>query len=175
MSTRKRKPTAPGTEPNFVMTRVFDAPRKLVWQAWTQPKHVMKWWGPKNFTSPFCEIDFRVGGAFLFCMRSPDGKDYWSKGFYHEIVVPEKIVSTMYFSDKDGNFVAPTHYGIGADFPAEMLDVVTFEAVTPKQTRLTLRRNTPMSISKRYMMDQGWSQSLERFAGAIGAKIISKS
>ncbi len=58
----------------MVVTRVFDAPRALVWKAWTDPQYVMQWWGPKGFTAPFCKIDFRVGGKFLCCMRSPDGQ-----------------------------------------------------------------------------------------------------
>src|SRR6266436_3288178 len=58
----------------MVVTRVFDAPRALVWEAWTNPKYVMQWWGPKGFTAPFCEMDFRVGGKFLCCMRAPDGR-----------------------------------------------------------------------------------------------------
>ena len=53
----------------MVVTRVFDAPRALVWKAWTDPQYVMQWWGPKGFTAPFCEIDFRAGGKFLCCMR----------------------------------------------------------------------------------------------------------
>ena len=55
----------------MVVTRIFDAPRELVWKAWTDPQYVMQWWGPKGFTAPVCKIDFRVGGKFLCCMRSP--------------------------------------------------------------------------------------------------------
>src|SRR3977135_4472632 len=64
----------------MVVTRVFDAPRALVWKAWTDPKYVMQWWGPKGFTAPFCEMDFRVGGKFLCCMRTPDGQEFWMVG-----------------------------------------------------------------------------------------------
>jgi hypothetical protein len=62
----------------MVVTRVFDAPRELVWKAWTDPKYAMQWWGPKGFTAPFCEMDFRVGGKFLYCMRAPDGQEFWN-------------------------------------------------------------------------------------------------
>ena len=58
----------------MVITRIFDAPRALVWKAWTDPQYVMQWWGPKGFTSPVCKIDFGVGGKFLFCMKTPDGQ-----------------------------------------------------------------------------------------------------
>ena len=60
------------------ITRIFDAPRELVWKAWTNPEMFRKWWGPKGFTCPVSRIDFRVGGKYLSCMRGPDGKDYWS-------------------------------------------------------------------------------------------------
>src|SRR5439155_1144130 len=71
----------------LVITRLFDAPRERLWQAWTDPEHVKRWWGPKGFTTPLCTIDLRVGGELLYCMRSPEGKDYWSKNVYREIVV----------------------------------------------------------------------------------------
>ena len=93
----------------MVITRVFDAPRELVWKAWTDPKYVMQWWGPKGFTAPVCKIDFRVGGKFLCCMRTPDGQEFWNAGEYHEIVPYEKIVSSMYFADAKGNKIEPEH------------------------------------------------------------------
>jgi uncharacterized protein YndB with AHSA1/START domain len=96
----------------MVVTRVFDAPRELVWKAWTDPKYVMQWWGPKGFTAPVCKMDFRVGGKFLYCMRTPDGQEFWNGGEYHEIVPHEKIVSSMYFSDSEGNKVEPAQLGI---------------------------------------------------------------
>ena len=154
-------------EPDFAITRIFDAPRELVFRAWTEQQYVVRWWGPHGFTAPFCKIDFRVGGSFHCCMRSPDGKEYWTKGTYHEIVVPEKIVSTMYFSDTSGNLVAPSEYGLGPDFPSEMLDIVTFDIHEGDKTKLMLRRNHATSIAKRYQEDQGWSQSLDRLAEII--------
>jgi hypothetical protein len=63
-------------EDEIVITRLFDAPRDPVWRVWTKPEFVMQWWGPKNYTSPSCKIDLRVGGSYLYCMRSPEGKDY---------------------------------------------------------------------------------------------------
>ena len=58
----------------LIISRLFDAPRELVWKVWTDPGFVVRWWGPKNFTSPSCRIDLRVGGSYLYCMRSPEGK-----------------------------------------------------------------------------------------------------
>src|SRR5579862_7253377 len=110
----------------MVVTRVFDAPRELVWKAWTDPKYVKQWWGPKDFTLTSCEMDFRVGGKFLFGMRAPDGQEYWNGGEYHEIVPYEKIVSSMYFSDSKGNKVEPEQYGIEHEAIEGLNDVALF-------------------------------------------------
>jgi len=149
-------------EPTFVVTRIFDAPRELVFKVWTECEHVKYWWGPKGFTAPYCKIDLRVGGVFHYCMRSPDGKEFWNKGIFREIISPEKIVSTMYFSDAEANTLKPQDYGMDSDFHAEMQDVVTFVTVEDNKTELTLRRNTPMSISRKFGEDIGWSQSLDK-------------
>lgn len=102
------------------ITRVFDAPREKAWKAWTDPEGVKKRWGPKNFTAPHISIDLRVGGAYLYCMRSPDGKDYWSTGVYREIVPLERLVLTDSFADEKGNVVPASHYGMPGDWPLEL-------------------------------------------------------
>src|SRR5690242_8514 len=99
------------------ITRIFDAPRSRVWKAWLDPMQVMRWWGPKVFTSPKCKIDFRVGGKYLFCMKSNSGPEIWQKGIwstgvYKEIVPMQKIVCTDSFADEKGNVVPATHYGM---------------------------------------------------------------
>ena len=126
----------------------------------------MRWWGPKGFTTPRCTIDFRVGGAWHLCMRSPEGRDYWCKGVYREIVVPELIVSTDCFADEAGNLVPPTHYGMSADVPAEMLLTIRFAEQAGK-TRLTLQQSLPLSLAERIGAVEGWSQSLDRLAAEL--------
>lgn len=74
----------------LVITRIFDAGREVLWKAWTEREHLKRWWGPKGFPSPVFNVDFLVGGAYLNCMRSPKGKDYWSTGIYREIIEPEQ-------------------------------------------------------------------------------------
>src|SRR6185437_15131487 len=128
----------------MVVTRVFDAPRELVWKAWTDPKYVMQWWGPKGFTAPVCEMDFRVGGKFLCCMKAPDGQEFWNGGEYHEIVPHEKIVSSMYFSDSEGNKVEPAQLGIEHEAIEGAHDVTIFEDLGNGQTKLTFIGNEPM-------------------------------
>lgn len=83
---------SPATEKGLVITRIFDAPREFVWKARTDPQRMKLWWGPKGFTTRECKIDFRMGGVYLYCMRSPEGKDDWNAGVYREIVEPERIV-----------------------------------------------------------------------------------
>lgn len=146
----------------LVITRIFDAPRELVWKAWTEPERVKRWWGPNGFTAPVCTIDLRVGGTFLYCMRSPDGKDYWNTGVYREIVEPERIVCTDSFSDEEGNPVPASHYGMSGDWPAELLVTVTFEAYAGKTT-LTLRH---VGIPSGTQNDarQGWTESFDKLA-----------
>jgi uncharacterized protein YndB with AHSA1/START domain len=147
----------------LVITRVFDAPRNLVWKAWTEPEHVMEWWGPKGFTAPIVKTDFRVGGKSLLCMRSPEGEDYWSTGVYREIVEPEKIVTTDSFSDAQGNVVPASHYGMSGDWPSELLVTVTFEEDDGK-TKLTLRHEGFPDRENRDLAKAGWSESLDKLA-----------
>src|SRR6202167_2121007 len=87
----------------IIITRVFDAPRALVFKAWTDPKHLAQWWGPKGFTNPVCEIDARIGGALRIHMRGPDGSIYPMKGVIREIAAPERLVFTNIAVDASGN------------------------------------------------------------------------
>ena len=148
------------------MTRLFDAPRELVWQAWTDPRHFMRWWGPRDYTCPFCEMDFRVGGKYLNCMRSPKGKDYWGTGVFREIVPLERIVFTDSFADEKGNIVHATHYGLSADFPLEMLVTVTFEDQDGK-TKMTLRHTDLPAGPESEGTHQGWSESFDKLAESL--------
>lgn len=151
----------------MVITRVFDAPRALVWKAWTDPKYVMQWWGPKGFTSPFCQIDFRVGGKFLCCMKTPDGQEFWNAGEYHEIVLHEKIVSSMYFSDSKGNKVDSSQYGIEHEAIEDAYDVTLFEDLGNGQTKLTFIGNETMESARASGQEEGWNQLLDKLAAVV--------
>jgi uncharacterized protein YndB with AHSA1/START domain len=151
----------------MVITRVFDAPREIVWTAYTDPHYVMQWWGPKGFTSPVCKMDFRVGGKFLCCMRTPDGQEFWNAGEYHEIVPHEKIVSSMYFSDAKGNKVEAAEYGIEHEAIEDAFDVVTFEDMGNGQTKLTFVGNETLENAKASGQVEGWNQVLDKMAAVI--------
>jgi uncharacterized protein YndB with AHSA1/START domain len=157
-------------EQDLVITHVFDAPRELVWKAWTDPALVKRWWGPKGFTAPFCKIDLRVGGVFHYCMRSPEGKDYWNTGVYREIIEPERIVCTDSFADEQGNVVPASHYGMSSEFPLEILMTVTFKEHKEDhegKSKLTLRHVGIPSSMREDGAQQGWNESFDRLAEVL--------
>lgn len=168
MSTKRNDPTINQSRHGLIITRVFEAPREVVWKVWTEREHVMRWWGPKIFTCPACEIDFRVGGKYLFCMRSDSGpeawqKGLWSTGVYREIVPLEKIVCTDSFADENGNVVPGTYYGMPDDFPPEMLVTVTFEELEGK-TRMVLRHEGMPAGEMSESAGTGWNESFDKLA-----------
>jgi len=152
--------------PKIVLTRTFDAPRALVWKAWTRPEQLMRWWGPRGFTAPVCKLDLRVGGSYLFCMRSPDGKDYWSAGVYRELVEPERIVYTDFFADEHGNPVPASFYGLEGNQLQEMLVTITLEEHQGR-TRLTLEHAGLPAGEHSRLAAEGWNSSLDKLAEAL--------
>ncbi len=154
----------------LTIIRVFDAPLEKVWDAWTNPEMVKKWWGPKSFTAPSIKIDFRVGGKYLYAMHGPAGtqwdKDMWTMGEYKEIVPMQKIVATDNFADKDGNVVSAKQYGMSREFP-ELTLTVTFEEQDGK-TKLTLRHEG-FPVGDEVGAEQGWNQSLDKLAESVEA------
>jgi uncharacterized protein YndB with AHSA1/START domain len=155
------------TQPTLTISRDFDAPRELVWRAWTEPEQMMRWWGPKDFTAPVCRIDLRVGGTYLNCMRGPDGKDYWTTGTYREIVPPQRLVFTDSFADASGKRVPASHYGMTGDWPDEQLVTLTFEELAPGKTRLTLRHDDMPSVEMADGAGAGWNESLDKLAAVL--------
>ncbi len=101
MSKEKVKVETNGNE--LITTRKFNAPRKLVFEAHTDCKHLMNWWGPREWPLSYCKMDFRVGGKWHYCMKGPEGMESWGMALYKEIKAPEKLYYEDCFSDKDGN------------------------------------------------------------------------
>lgn len=148
---------------DLIITRTFNAPREQVWQAWTEPERLMRWWGPKGFTAPICSVDLRVGGRYLNCMRSPEGQDYWSTGVYREITVPTRLVCSDSFADELGNVVPATHYGMESDLPLEMQITVTLEE-DHGTTRMTLMHIGFPPGNVREMCEASWNESFDKLA-----------
>lgn len=127
---------------DFVITRAFEAPRALVWQAWTAPGHLAQWWGPKGCTIRVVSLDVCPGGIFHFEMQWPEGRSMWARFVYREVVPPEKLVYVSSFSDADGNLKrAPFE----ETFPLAVLYTVTFE--DKGATTLIALRGTPLDAS----------------------------
>jgi len=153
------------------ITRLFNASREQVWRALTDPQQLMRWWGPKNFTAPVCKVDLRVGGKYLFCMRSPEGQDYWSTGVYKELIKPERIVYTDSFSDSNGNIVPASYYKMTDDIPSEMLVTITLEDERGK-TRLTLRHAGMPTGTQGEMAGLGWNESFDKLAESLSSTYV---
>jgi uncharacterized protein YndB with AHSA1/START domain len=150
----------------LVIERIFDAPRGLVWKAWTDPRQMMRWWGPKHFTVPVCKMDLRVGEKYLFCMRSPDGQDFWSTGVFREIVQPGRLVFTDSFADNKGNAVPASHYGMEKTYPMELMVTVTLEEYGNGKTRLTLRHaGNPADVIE--LTGASWNESFDKLVETL--------
>jgi uncharacterized protein YndB with AHSA1/START domain len=135
----------------LVVSRLIDAPRTMVFKAWTQQEHAARWWGPLGFTIESCRMDATPGGAYRVAMRGPDGIPRTKRGVYREIVEPERLTFTYAWEDADGN---PGH---------EMHITVTFEE-QGQHTLLTLRQTGFEDIAERDSHRSGWTGCLERFA-----------
>ena len=150
----------------FEISRVFDATRDKVWQAWTEPARLKQWWGPRGFKVHTCKVDLRPGGTFLYGMKAPDGSDMWGKFVYREIDAPKKLVFVVSFSDPKGGITR--HPGM-ENWPAYIHSTVTFEEQGAK-TRVTVQW-TPQDASEverrtfeegRPSMQQGWGGTLDQ-------------
>lgn len=151
------------------LTRSFQASPENVWKAWTDPENVKQWWGPKDFTAPVVIMDFQVGGASLYCMRSPEGEDIWSTGIYQEIVPRERIVTTDSFADADGNVVPGSEYGMEGDWPLELMVTINFQEEDGK-TIITLQHQGFPDKKNRDLAEAGWNESLDKLAEYLETK-----
>lgn len=127
----------PAEERDIVLARTFDAPVEAVWRAWTDPEQVVRWWGPKGYTSPSAKIDFREGGRYVFAMRAPTaqgGNVMYTAGTFGKIEPMRRIELTQHLSDAEGNPIDPAALGLPPDFPALIPTVVTFKPVAGKTT-----------------------------------------
>ncbi|MFD0675270.1 MULTISPECIES: SRPBCC domain-containing protein [unclassified Paenibacillus] len=126
--------SATNNDSELVITRIFNAPRELVFKVWTEAEHLKHWWGPTGFSIHVSKFDIRPGGIFHYSMKSSDGHEMWGKFVFHEIISPEKLVFVNSFSDPEGNTVRPP---FSETFPIEILNVLTFTE-NEGQTTLTM-------------------------------------
>ena len=135
----------------LVIERIFDAPRELVFKAWIDPRHLVRWLGPQGFTGTVIKMDVRPGGAYRFHMRSAEGLEYWQQGFYREVVESQRFVRTCAWADADGNPTGP-----------ETLMTVTFEEHNGK-TKLRFEQVFD-SVTARDAHRSGTASALDRLA-----------
>lgn len=161
MSTQQASPNK--SEPQVLITRDFDAPRELVFQAWTDHQHLHRWFAPKGCTIEFRKLEFREGGSYLSCIRNPQYPACWCTGVYREIVAPERIVFTMGISNEQGQLLTATQTGMDAEWPQETVLTVTFADLNGR-TRLILHQTVSEALAKKTGAYPSWLQMLDRLA-----------
>jgi len=147
-----------GNKFDLVLDRVFDAPRELVWGAWTDQAQLTQWWGPGRFTNPVCRVDVRPGGAIYIEMRAPNGTIYPMSGTFLEIVALERIVFKSGALDAEGKPLF------------EIMTTVTFNELggrTALKLEAKILSETPLAPQYLAGMEQGWNQSLDRLAELV--------
>ena len=154
----------PLADREIVITRVFDAPREMVWDAWTDPRQVVKWWGPQGFTLTIHEMDVRPGGVWNSIMRGPDGTEYLNHCVFLEVVKPERIVYQLTGGRKEARDV-------------QMEVSWIFEAQAGK-TGLTLRMLFPSAeardrLAAAYQVVEGGNETLDRLRQHLGKTAVS--
>jgi uncharacterized protein YndB with AHSA1/START domain len=155
------------TSPDFVISRVLDAPRDLVWKCFTDPERMKQWWGPKGFTVIASKMDLRVGGTYHYGMKAPDGTPMWGKFVFREIVPSKRLDFISSFSDEKGG---TTRHPGHMSWPLEMHSTFTFEELPGGKTKFTVRwaaHNATAEEQKVFDtshegMTQGWSGTMEQ-------------
>ena len=149
--------------------RGFDAPRELVWRAWTEPEHFMRWYGPEGMSAHTCEFDLQVGGQRRIGMRSPDGGEYYTSGVYREIVPLERFVATEAPADAEGNAVPASAMGMPEGTPMETIVSVTLEDLDGGKTKMTMNQVGFPSEDWAAGAGAGWNQAFDKLVGALRA------
>ncbi|UUZ81711.1 SRPBCC domain-containing protein [Paenibacillus sp. P26] len=141
----------------LILERVFDAPRELVFKAFSEAEHLKHWWGPRGWTLTVCNVDFRPGGVWHYCMKCIDEKqgdfygfESWGKAVYREIEAPEKIAYVDYFSDAEGN--------VAEGMPSSDI-TMTFEEYEGK-TKLVSRALYASEEALKTVMEMGMEQGI---------------
>jgi uncharacterized protein YndB with AHSA1/START domain len=157
--------TAASKSKDFVMTRVFDAPRDLVWKCFTEPERMQHWWGPKGVKVVAAKMDLRPGGTYHYAMQTPDGKVMWGKFAYREIVPPEKLMFINSFSDEAGGI---TRHPMSPSWPLQLLSVFTFEEQASGKTKFTIRWSTHnATVDEQKTIDAGHDSMTKGWGGTM--------
>lgn len=155
---------------DIIVTRVFDAPRELVYKACTDAQLIRHWWGPEDFDIIHCELDPHPGGTFHYCMRSPEGQEFWGIATYREVVPNERIVFDDSFSDAKGNIVPAQHYGMSAEWPLKVPTTISLTENAGKTTLALRISAAPENEAEREISRAGWAGSFDRLEKYLSAR-----
>ncbi|SFB08948.1 Uncharacterized conserved protein YndB, AHSA1/START domain [Cohnella sp. OV330] len=147
----------------FVMERVFEAPREMVYEAFVNPELLSKWWAPKPYTIPVCRIDLRPGGRWHYCMRSPEGATQWVLGIYEEIRPLESVSYAITFADEEAN---PT------DVIPKQEVTVEFADAGNGRTTLTLSFSLPTAEELQKTLKMGMSEGTAMALDTLAQEVL---
>jgi uncharacterized protein YndB with AHSA1/START domain len=148
-------------ERDVLINRLMDAPRELVFQAWTDPAHLVEWYAPNGCNIDIKEFEFRTGGSFLHCIHTEGNHDCWCKGVFEEIVAPERLVYTLMVANEQGDLVKPADVGMDPEWPSETRLTVTFTEQDGK-TLITLHQAVNEKLAKKTGAYPSWLQMLDK-------------
>ena len=160
---------SPTQTKHVTIERVFQAPRELLFKAWTDEQHLMNWYAPTGCEISFRKLEIRPGGEIHSCIKTPGGHLCWCRGTYSEIKKPERIVYSMLISDEAGNLLGPDEAGMDANWPRETIVTVTFEEVGPQTTKLTLRQTVDLELAKKTGAYPSWLNMLDRLEESLAS------
>jgi uncharacterized protein YndB with AHSA1/START domain len=146
--------------------RTFNAPNEQVWRVWSDPDSIKQWWGPAGYTAPTISNDLRVGGTFLWAMKSPKGEMFWNTGMYQEVVPNSRIVSTMSFADETGKALPGSKAPVPGRWP-DAITVTTEFSESNGKTKVTVKE-VGMPLLVMILSRVAWDQQFDKIAGLLG-------
>ncbi|MGA3300518.1 MAG: SRPBCC domain-containing protein [Candidatus Acidiferrales bacterium] len=146
--------------------RTFNAPNEQVWRVWNDPDSIKQWWGPAGYTAPTISNDLRVGGTFLWAMKSPKGEMFWNTGVYQEVIPNSRIVSTMSFADETGKALPGSKAPVPGRWP-DAITVTTEFSESNGKTKVTVKE-VGMPLLVMILSRVAWDQQFDKIAGLLG-------
>jgi uncharacterized protein YndB with AHSA1/START domain len=158
---------SPPKAEQVTIERLFEAPRELLFKAWTDEQHLSRWYAPAGCEITFRKLEIRPGGEFHSCIKTPNGHYCWCRGTYSEIKTPERIVYSMLIADEAGKLLSPDEAGMDPDWPRETIVTVTFEEIGPRTTKLTLHQSVNLELAKRTGAYPSWLSMFDRLEESL--------
>jgi uncharacterized protein YndB with AHSA1/START domain len=145
--------------------RTFNAPADKVWRVWTDEDSIKHWWGPKGYSAPFIRNDLRVGGTYLWAMKSPKGAMSWNTGVYQEVVMNRRIVSSLSFADETGKAIPGSKAPVPGRWPNAITVIVDFSASGGKTKVTVTEVGLPLIV--KLLSTIAWNQQFDKIEGLL--------